>query len=394
MPLCCFSSAPLHQSPLPTTNHPSPAGAQLCAGVRRDGLRARGARGAAGRGALRHLLLLPLPFLTAGGASRLLRGWLTQRYVSQSGSISEAPPRSAPPPPQASPLLQGIAALPAQHQAICLRMATAGLAHLQQPYTLTPETAAEFLQQHPGLASPADQAVLLRHGLKLLLYQPHFTTRSKPPPTPLAQVRLGCAAGLWTGCGLMPCAAQAGGGRRAPAAASRSEPAAAPRRPQAQAQAAPAAAAEPGGPPAPPGLCAADVSELEQKGRPAADVLVKRKLGLLHALAGAGVAADSVLLHYLAASVDSNEAVARWGGGWGWGGRSQGGLDGPGSCCCPWHSCRTAGAAARRCCRAPAGAPSVQPASREAAAPAHQSSTTQPSTTSPPPCPAGAARSW
>jgi hypothetical protein len=86
-------------------------------------------------------------------------------------------------------------------------MAVPGLAHLQQPYTLTPETAAEFLQQHPGLAAAADQQVLLRYGLKLLLYQPHFTTRSKPPPTPLSQVRppaglLGCWAagplGCWT----------------------------------------------------------------------------------------------------------------------------------------------------------------------------------------------------
>jgi hypothetical protein len=54
------------------------------------------------------------------------------------------------------------------------------------------------------------------------------------------------------------------------------------------------------------------VAELEQKGRPAADVLVKRKLGLLHALAGAGVAADKVLLHCLVASVDSSDQVARW----------------------------------------------------------------------------------
>jgi hypothetical protein len=72
-------------------------------------------------------------------------------------------------------------------------MAAAGLQHLPQPYTFDQDEAKKFLAKYPGLAAEADLAVLLQYGLKVLLYQPHFTTKSKPPPTPLAQVR--CCAG-------------------------------------------------------------------------------------------------------------------------------------------------------------------------------------------------------
>ncbi len=54
------------------------------------------------------------------------------------------------------------------------------------------------------------------------------------------------------------------------------------------------------------------MAQLEEKGRLPGDVLVKRKLGLLHALGLAGVPADQVLLHFLAAAADANDQVARW----------------------------------------------------------------------------------
>lgn len=56
----------------------------------------------------------------------------------------------------------------------------------------------------------------------------------------------------------------------------------------------------------------AEVKVLEEKGPLTAETLTKRKLGFLNFLAASRVDAREMVLHFLAASCDSSEPVARW----------------------------------------------------------------------------------
>ncbi|KAG2487332.1 hypothetical protein HYH03_014048 [Edaphochlamys debaryana] len=155
--------------------------------------------------------------------------------------------------------------------------AAAGSGQEAAPPAAVESAAAALLRtKYPYLADEADREVFLSYGLKLMLYAPRT---SRAPATPLA-------AGQ---------AAAAG-----PAAA--------------------AAAAAAAAPPPPPGLSVADAKAIEEKGAPSADLVAKRKLGLLNLVAAAAaiggppppplpVAALLPLL--LAAAVDPAEAVSR-----------------------------------------------------------------------------------
>uniref|UniRef100_A0A383W1Y8 Proteasome component Ecm29 N-terminal domain-containing protein n=1 Tax=Tetradesmus obliquus TaxID=3088 RepID=A0A383W1Y8_TETOB len=203
------------------------------------------------------LPLLPLLQLAVGASPMVASFGLVYVEMGQ--------PRASPEEQlQAVPLLlSGISRRAQQHRAVALRVATAALSLLQQApggnysqvIAVTDKSSRSSSSSSKPVAAvsllppaPEDRAVLLRHALKLMLYQrPSSGSRAAPTPLGLANAAAAAAA---TG---------------APAAA----------------QAAAAAA------PPPPGLSAADVLLLEEKGVPSQEQLVALKLGLLALLGGA-----------------------------------------------------------------------------------------------------------
>ncbi|MEW5319236.1 MAG: hypothetical protein WDW38_010401 [Sanguina aurantia] len=95
------------------------------------------------------------------------------------------------------PLVAGLSSRPAQHQAICLRVAVAALEHFPAPQgsSIPAETSPLMLQKFPFLGSKEDRTAFLGYCLKWLLYIPAKATAStRAPSNPLQAAQQAAAA--------------------------------------------------------------------------------------------------------------------------------------------------------------------------------------------------------
>lgn len=165
-------------------------------------------------------------------------------------------------------LLLSLSARPASHQAICMRMVLGAAEAHSCPAAPSPASA----EQYTFMNVPQDRQLFLHHARQYLMYHPQLVLRNKPP-APGADVEMTDAAGA-------------------------AQPAAGP----------------PLAPPATcPGLSAAQVKALEEKGVPSLEVVGRTKMGLLALLAGLPFSGSELMLPLMAAACDSIDQVARRG---------------------------------------------------------------------------------
>lgn len=181
-------------------------------------------------------------------------------------------------------LAAGISARSTQHRDIFLRLIVQAL--VQFP---AKDTAADAAEQHPLGGDSADSTVLLGFFFRVLLYQlpvPPPSRSAQPGILNLLRPQQGLQQGPQVGI-----ASLAG----------------------AMAGSQPAAAAQPSAPSAPAGLSKAEAAAVEGKKQPAEGDLAAWKQGIMKYLEQAPVAADRLVLHFLAAACDPRDAVSRLG---------------------------------------------------------------------------------